>query len=246
MLRSRCSITVMSVPMKQKCSAGGHSAPKVGFLDLLHARDSQKTKVFFELLHENPRKKNKWFLTSWLKCPDNKGFFGFLARSKWSFWPDDWPFPENKGLVFWITAWKSKKNKCFFWPGNWNSKTKVSFRFTARNSQKNNGAPNPRTHRISQCSPKSWNQPHHQRYFQGTPFHEPKPSEGGPSHSSVRKVTILGALPVTGCWLWSHNKQKKSNWELIPPKQAETSQREILTNSVCLNFSYNGIHYINV
>ena len=49
-----------------------------------------------------------------------------------------------------------------------------------------------------------------------------------------------GYPPVTGCWLWSHNEQNKLNWELIPPKQAETSQKTILGNSICLNFCYNG------
>ena len=39
-----------------------------------------------------------------------------------------------------------------------------------------------------------------------------------PTFASVRKVTVVGVFPVTGSWLWSRNKQKKMNWELIPPK----------------------------
>ena len=99
MLRSRCSITAMSGPMKQEWSARCHSA-KVGFLDSLHERHSQKTEgflklphenqkiklffdltieiarskvLFFEVLHENPRKLVFW--TWWLKFPENKGLF---------------------------------------------------------------------------------------------------------------------------------------------------------------------------
>ena len=217
MLRSRCSITAMSGPMKQEWSTGCHSR-KVGFLDLLHERNSQKTNGFFsnccmkitqqrvvfwpawisrkQKFFWNTARKSKKnvFFTWWLTFPENKGFFELLHENPrkpsvltWSL-----NFPENK--VFFellhenprktsgFFAWwlKFQENKGFFCCAAWN--------------QKNNGAPNPAIYitfsalepQLLECysvfsaaETTSRNQPHYQRYFQGTDAHESKPSEEG-------------------------------------------------------------------
>ena len=76
-------------------------------------------------------------------------------------------------------------------------------------------------------------------------FKQTERNSGGNSFRLARKIISIkyerrinsGYPPVSGCWLWSHNEHIKLNWEVIPPKQAETSQKK---NSICLNCCYNG------
>ena len=174
-------------------------------LELLHAKSQKKKTVFFdlmieiprkqrgfELLHEYPRKQKK------RNSQKTKGFLMYcmkISEEQWS--PKSWPG------IYRITAYSVQQS-----PKSWNYSM-----FSALGSQTLEF-----TASSVQQKTTSRNLPHYQRYFQGTDAHESKPSEEGPSplFSSVTKVTVWEFFPVTGCWLWSHNKQIEL--ELIPPK----------------------------
>ena len=110
MLRSRCSITAMSRPMKQEWS---------------RRRQFSKSRA-------------SWFV-GWKKFPENKGlkkakqrlFLNYCTKiqeNKWFFWPDDWNSRETNGAF--ITA-RNPREISGFWPDDWNSQTTKVFLLTA-------------------------------------------------------------------------------------------------------------------